>query len=246
MSIDSVLNLTDLRFGYTVDQTLIEIDSFNINRGESVFLRGPSGSGKSSLLGLIGGVLTPQAGHLSICGQDMTALSSGQRDQARADHLGIIFQQFNLLPYIGVLQNCILPCRFSARRRQRAMQVSGSVLAAAEALVRGLGLTQEQLSRPVGELSVGQQQRVAVARALIGGPDLIIADEPTSALDHDNRDRFIDLLNQSRETFGSALLFVSCRETFGSALLFVSHDQTLASHFDRAVSLSEINQTVTA
>lgn len=233
MSIDSVLNLTDLRFGYAPNQTLIEIDSFNINRGESIFLRGPSGSGKSTLLGLIGGVLTPQAGHLSICGADMTALSSGQRDQRRADHLGIIFQQFNLLPYIGVLQNCILPCRFSARRRQHAVDASGSVLAAAEALVRGLGLTQEQLTRPVGELSVGQQQRVAVARALIGGPDLIIADEPTSALDHDNRDRFIDLLNQSREAFGSALLFVS-------------HDQSLASHFDRSVSLSDINQTVTA
>ncbi|MEP1230719.1 MAG: ABC transporter ATP-binding protein [Litorimonas sp.] len=233
MSIDRVLDLKNLRFGYTPDQTLIEIDSFSINHGESVFLRGPSGSGKSTLLGLIGGVLTPQAGHLSIQGADMTNLTPSQRDKTRADHLGIIFQQFNLLPYIGVLQNCILPCRFSARRRQRAVEASGSVMAAAEALVRGLGLTQEQLLRPVGELSVGQQQRVAVARALIGGPDLIIADEPTSALDHDNRDRFIDLLNQSREEFGSALLFVS-------------HDQTLASHFDRSVSLSEINQKVTA
>ena len=233
MSIDKVLNLTNVRFGYEPAPTLINIDHFDIKSGESVFLKGPSGSGKSTLLGLIGGVLAPQAGKLSLCGSDMTTISSGKRDKIRADHLGIIFQQFNLLPYIGVLQNCTLPCRFSLRRRQRAIDSSGSVLAEAEALIRGLGLTEEEFLRPVRELSVGQQQRVAVARALIGGPDLIIADEPTSALDHDNRDRFIDLLNHNRKTYGTALLFVS-------------HDQTLASHFDRSVSLSELNSKVTA
>jgi len=229
MNIDKVLSLEHLRFGYAPDQTIIDIESFDIASGESVFLRGPSGSGKSTLLGLIGGVLSPQAGRLSICGTELTKTSSAQRDKVRADHLGIIFQQFNLLPYLGVIQNCILPCRFSARRRERAIKADGSVKASASKLIRGLGLSNDLLERPVGELSVGQQQRVAVARALIGGPDLIIADEPTSALDHDNRDRFIELLNQSREEFGSALLFVS-------------HDQTLATHFDRSVSLSELNQ----
>ncbi|WP_026941162.1 ABC transporter ATP-binding protein [Hellea balneolensis] len=233
MSTDSVLTLTDLQFGYSLGPNLIDIPHFEIKAGESVFLRGPSGSGKSTLLGLIGGVLTPQSGKISICGKELTEISSGQRDKIRADHLGIIFQQFNLLPYIGVIQNCILPCRFSASRRNRALRSSHSVEAEAEALTSGLGLTDEDLKRKVGELSVGQQQRVAVARALIGGPDLIIADEPTSALDHDNRDRFIELLNQSREKFGSSLLFVS-------------HDQTLASHFDRAVSLTELNQRVAA
>lgn len=229
MSIDSVLNLQDLGFGYTPDQTLIDIEHFSIQSGESVFLKGPSGSGKSTVLGLIGGVLSPRSGNLSICGTELSKISSAQKDEIRADHLGIIFQQFNLLPYIGVIQNIILPCRFSARRRNRAIKVSGSVTRAAEGLIRGLGLNDEELSRPVGELSVGQQQRVAVARALIGGPDLIIADEPTSALDHDNRDRFIELLNISREQFGSSLLFVS-------------HDQTLASHFDRSVSLMDLNR----
>ncbi len=228
MSIDQVLNITDLRFGYNPEQPLINIDQFNIGRGESVFLKGPSGSGKSTLLGLIGGVLSPQSGKLSICGLDMTQASPAKRDSIRADHLGIIFQQFNLLPYIGIIQNCTLPCRFSARRRERAIKTSGAVTAAAQELIGQLGLEAE-LSRPVGELSVGQQQRVAVARALIGGPDLIIADEPTSALDHDTRDRFIELLNRSRAQFNSALLFVS-------------HDQTLASHFDRSISLAEINQ----
>lgn len=233
MAADPVLALQTLRFGYDIDQTLIDIDQFSIQSGESVFLRGPSGSGKSTLLGLIGGVLKADQGQVSICGTDMTHIAPARRDQVRADHLGIIFQQFNLLPYLGVIQNCTLPCRFSAKRRDHAVENYGSVQRAAETLIRGLGLTDKELKRSVGELSVGQQQRVAVARALIGGPDLIIADEPTSALDHDNRDRFIDLLNEHRKSHGSSLLFVS-------------HDQTLAAHFDRSVSLLEINQKVEA
>ena len=233
MNTDPVLQVQDLRFGYEPGQTLIDIGSFTIRKGESVFLRGPSGAGKSTLLGLIGGVLTPDAGSISISRQDITDITPGQRDQIRADYLGIIFQQFNLLPYLSVIQNCTLPCRFSAIRKQRAIKMSGTVMAAARTLVTALGLSEDHLSRPVGELSVGQQQRVAVARALIGGPDLIIADEPTSALDHDNRDKFIELLN-------------SQRDAFGSSLLFVSHDNTLATHFDRSESLNDLNQGVIA
>jgi len=233
MSSNPVLQLRDLRFGYEAGQTLIDIGSFSIGQGESIFLRGPSGSGKSTLLGLIGGVLTPDTGSVAIGGIDTANVATGQRDQIRADHLGIIFQQFNLLPYLSVLQNSMLPCRFSEVRKKRAIEMSGSVAAAAQTLVKALGLSDEHLVRPVRELSVGQQQRVAVARALIGGPDLIIADEPTSALDHNNRDRFIELLN-------------SQREAFGSSLLFVSHDSTLASHFDRSESLSDLNNKVMA
>ena len=233
MNTDPVLQVQNLRFGYEPGQTLIDIGGFTIRKGESVFLRGPSGSGKSTLLGLIGGVLTPDAGSISISRQDITDITPGQRDQIRADYLGIIFQQFNLLPYLSVIQNCTLPCRFSAIRKQRAIKMSGTVMAAARTLVTALGLSEDHLSRPVGELSVGQQQRVAVARALIGGPDLIIADEPTSALDHDNRDKFIELLN-------------SQRNAFGSSLLFVSHDNTLATHFDRSESLNDLNLGVIA
>lgn len=230
MNIDPVLKLDELRFGYNPAQDIINIDSFTIEAGESVFLQGPSGCGKSTLLGLIGGVLPTDMGSISICGQDITKLSSGRRDQLRADHLGIIFQQFNLLPYLSVIQNCVLPCRFSNVRKRRAEKMSGSVIEAARTLIMGLGLSEAQLKLSVGELSVGQQQRVAVARALIGGPDLIIADEPTSSLDHNNRDRFIDLLN-------------SQRDVFGSSLLFVSHDNSLAPHFDRQDSLPDLNMT---
>ena len=230
MSTDLVLCLTDVRFGYRPDVPVVEIDRLCIERGESIFLKGPSGSGKSTLLGLIGGVLSPQSGHISLCGHEMTQLSSSRRDALRVDHLGIIFQQLNLLPYLSVLANVALPCQFSKYRRERLTQ---SVDREARQLVEALGLGQADLDRPVRDLSVGQQQRVAVARALIGRPDLIIADEPTSALDHDNRDRFIELLNAQRAE----------SET---SLLFVSHDTTLAKHFDRTLDLDALNKKVSA
>lgn len=228
MNTDPVLTLDQVRFGYRPDKTVIDIDHLSIARGESIFLKGPSGSGKSTLLGLIGGVLSPESGTITLCGHDMTEMSSGRRDALRVDHLGIIFQQLNLLPYLSILANVALPCQFSKRRRER---LSGSVDEEARRLVDALGLDAEDLDRSVRDLSVGQQQRVAVARALIGGPDLIIADEPTSALDHDNRDRFIELLNTQRSTFGTSLLFVS-------------HDTTLAKHFDRSLDLNALNREV--
>lgn len=231
MSTNSVLDVRDLKFGYERAQVLLDIETFHISRGESVFLRGPSGSGKSTLLGLIGGVLKPQAGQVSICGTEITSLSAGRKDKLRADHLGIIFQQLNLLPYLNILQNVTLPTRFSKVRNMRASDEKSSIQNSAKDLILQLGLDEALLSRQVGKLSIGQQQRVAVARALIGGPDLIIADEPTSALDSDNRDRFIELLNTQRRRFDCSLLFVS-------------HDLSLAKHFDRSLNLTELNKAV--
>jgi putative ABC transport system ATP-binding protein len=230
MNTDPVLELQNVKFGYDRSETLIQIDELRIERGESVFLRGPSGSGKSTLLGLIGGVLNPREGRISICGTDMTSLSSGRRDKMRADHLGIIFQQLNLLPYLSIIQNVTLPCRFSTIRARRASNnTNGAVTETARNLIKELGLDETFLERKVGSLSIGQQQRVAVARALIGGPDLIVADEPTSALDSDNRDRFIELLDTQRKRF-------EC------SLLFVSHDLSLAKHFDRSIDLTALNK----
>lgn len=230
MNTDPVLELQNIKFGYDRSETLIQIDELRIARGESVFLRGPSGSGKSTLLGLIGGVLNPWEGHISICGTDMTSLSSGRRDKMRADHLGIIFQQLNLLPYLSIIQNVTLPCRFSSIRAHRASNhTNGAVSDTAKSLIKDLGLDETFHERKVGSLSIGQQQRVAVARALIGGPALIIADEPTSALDCDNRDRFIELLDTQRKRF-------EC------SLLFVSHDLSLAKHFDRSIDLTALNK----
>ncbi|MEM9057416.1 MAG: ATP-binding cassette domain-containing protein, partial [Pseudomonadota bacterium] len=166
MSTDPVLALDGVAFGWTAQQTLIDIADFSIQRGESVFLRGPSGSGKSTLLGLIGGVLVPQRGRIAVDDIDLVTQSPSGRDRVRADRMGVIFQQFNLLPYLSVLNNVTLPCLFSARRRARSLETHAAPVDEARALILRLGLPESVCSEPVGKLSVGQQQRVAAARAL--------------------------------------------------------------------------------
>lgn len=228
MNSEPLLRLHNVRYGWTPGSILIDIDRFEINHGESVFLRGPSGSGKSTLLGLIGGVIGPRSGEISVLGQSLSDASPARRDRIRADYLGIIFQQFNLLPYLSVTENITLPIRFSRVRRTALRQASGTPEAEAARLIERLGLPESLAHQPISKLSVGQQQRVAMARALIGGPDLIIADEPTSALDTENRDRFIELLNEERMQTQTGLLFVS-------------HDSQLATHFDRVIELEDLN-----
>ncbi|MEL6829925.1 MAG: ABC transporter ATP-binding protein [Pseudomonadota bacterium] len=223
------VHIEKLEFAWPKSPRLLEIEEFDLRPGERLFLRGPSGSGKSTLLGLIAGVLTPQTGKISVCGYDMSKLNGTKRDQIRADRLGVIFQMFNLVPYLTVAQNVALPCRFSKRRAQQVAQ-TGNAATEVERLLSRLGLDDPSLiHRPVTALSVGQQQRVAAARALIGGPEIVIADEPTSALDADSRDRFISLLTEEASRSGASLLFVS-------------HDSALSSHFDRAIDLNDLNR----
>lgn len=222
-----VIDIDSLRFAWKSGPQVLEIPAFRLDPGERVFLRGPSGSGKSTLLGLIAGVLAPQAGTIRILGEDMSALSPARRDRLRADHVGVIFQMFNLVPYLSVTGNVLLPLRFSAARRRAA---GSDADGEARRLLTRLGLDDPALlSRRVSDLSVGQQQRVAAARALIGAPSLVIADEPTSALDADARDRFIALLSEEITRTGASLLFVS-------------HDASLAPLFTRAVDLAAINR----
>jgi putative ABC transport system ATP-binding protein len=206
----------------------LAIDRLHIEAGRSVFLHGPSGSGKSTLLGLLAGVLLPREGRIGLLGRDWASLSGAGRDAFRADHVGYIFQQFNLLPYLSVLDNVLLPCRFSALRSRRAEAAAGTARAGAAALLDRVGLGAALCARPASQLSVGQQQRVAAARALIGEPELVIADEPTSALDAALRDSFM------------ALLLQQCRDA-GSTLVFVSHDERLAAQFDETLALAQIN-----
>lgn len=226
---ESAVVINDLLFSWNgAGMPLLDIAALRIDRGERVFLHGPSGSGKSTLLGLLGGVLLPGAGGLSVLGQDLASLSGRARDRFRADHLGIIFQMFNLLPFLSVRDNVALSCRFSTARAARAAE-AGGVGPETNRLLKNLGLPGAAMERPVTDLSVGQQQRVAAARALIGQPELIIADEPTSALDADHRNIFIDLLS------------AECAAS-GATLVFVSHDLSLANSFDRTVALTEINR----
>jgi putative ABC transport system ATP-binding protein len=208
---------------------LLNIPALSLPPGASLFLQGASGSGKSTLLNLIAGVQHGYRGSIRVCGAALEQLSPRQRDQLRADNIGVIFQQFNLLPWLSPLENVTLGCRFSAQRRHNAQQRSGSLEAEAARLLHALGLG-DALDQPrtTASLSIGQQQRVAAARALIGRPPLVIADEPTSALDADHRDRFIDLL------------LSECAAS-GAAVLFVSHDRSLADHFDSRIGLTELS-----
>lgn len=220
-----VIELHDLRFCWPNQASnTLSLDELIVMQGEHLFIRGASGSGKTTLLNLLAGILTPNQGQLQVLEQELTQLSPAARDRFRADHLGIIFQQFNLLPYLSVLDNVKLPCEFSKRRRAQA----GDLSATATRLLEHLGLSTPMNIRAVTALSVGQQQRVAVARALIGKPELIIADEPTSALDTDTRDHFLKLL------FSEA-------EAQGSTIIFVSHDPQIAHYFPRSLDLQQVN-----
>lgn len=226
------IRLRGVEYAWHQGPPVLRIRQFDVARGERVFLYGPSGSGKSTLLGLIGGVLQPAQGSIEVLGQRLETMRAWERDRFRARHVGFVFQMFNLIPYLSVIDNVLLSTRFSRTRRER----SGGAEAAAQArrLLSALGIGAGELTaRKVTQLSIGQQQRVAAARALIGGPDLLVADEPTSALDQDARASFLDLL--MRECAAS-----------GTTLLFVSHDATLAARFDRGVALSDINSVPTA
>jgi putative ABC transport system ATP-binding protein len=204
---------------------LLNISELSIQQGESVFIHGASGSGKSTLLNLLAGVLTPKKGSINILDQEITSATKAQHDSYRADHFGIIFQQFNLIPYLTVLENILLPLSFSKYRQSKLHNNRISNHDHAIELLSSLGLNAQDVSnRNVTELSTGQQQRVATARALIGSPEIIIADEPTSALDSDAKHSFIELLfNETKKT--------------NSTLVFVSHDLSLASRFDQTLPM---------
>jgi putative ABC transport system ATP-binding protein len=228
-----VLSAESLRFSWPGSATpCIDIEAFRITAGESVFLHGPSGCGKSTLLSLLAGVLVADEGRVCLLGHDWSKLSGAARDRCRVAHVGYIFQQFNLLPYLSVVDNVLLPCRFSARRREQASRQRGA-REEAEHLLDQMGLDRKLWQRQAMQLSVGQQQRVAAARALIGQPEVVIADEPTSALDEDRREAFLDVL------------LTACAEN-DSALVFVSHDQRIAQRFARHVLLPEINRASSA
>ena len=222
---EAAVLLRDTRFSYRAGVEVLHIPELEVVRGERVFINGPSGSGKTTLLGLLAGVLRATSGRVQALGRDLSGMSGSERDAFRAEHVGYVFQMFNLIPYLSVRENVTLPARLSEGRRRRLGAESPD--AAAERLAAELEIG-DLLDERVTSLSVGQQQRVAAARALLGAPELVIADEPTSALDADRRERFLELL------------FQVCAEA-GSTLVFVSHDRQLEPLFDRAVSLPELN-----
>jgi putative ABC transport system ATP-binding protein len=231
MIASNTIEIKNLCFRYpSMPEPCLEIEQFTASAGDRIFLYGPSGAGKTTLLGLIAGVLVAKQGKVNILGNDFTQLRQAQRDQLRAEHIGFIFQQFNLIPYLSIIDNVLLPCHFSKRRMRKALDNANSLQHEAERLLSHLDLHPSLWKKPVTELSVGQQQRVAAARALIGKPELIIADEPTSALDADRQNVFLDLL------------LAECSAA-NATLLFVSHDRRLAPAFNRELDIVQLNQT---
>ena len=222
------IDLRRLRFRYGGGPWVLDIPELTLERGTRAFLFGPSGSGKTTLLGVLAGVLEAEEGEVRVLGEDLASLSGAQRDAFRAEHIGYVFQMFNLIPYLSVLDNIALPARMNAERRARLDGAGVRETAAQLADHLQIG---DLLKKPVTELSVGQQQRVAACRALIGSPELIVADEPTSSLDFDRREAFLQLL------------FQEC-ERAGATLVFVSHDRTLEGMFSRTISLPDVNKAV--
>jgi len=222
-----VVRMSGVRFAWPArDSFRMAIDDFSLEQGEKLLLIGPSGSGKSTFLSLLAGIVSPQEGAIRVLDTNIAKLGGASRDHFRGAHFGIIFQMFNLLPYGSVLDNVMLPLSFSAERRRRA-GARGSAEAEAARLLDKLGIDPALRKAAATSLSVGQQQRVAAARALIGAPQIIIADEPTSALDRNRQMAFLDLL------------FAVVAEA-GSTLIMVSHDETLSPRFGRVAALEGI------
>ncbi|MDI4669068.1 MULTISPECIES: ABC transporter ATP-binding protein [Pseudoalteromonas] len=224
-----MITLENVLFKWHAKQSepTINITKLDIDQGEHVFLHGPSGCGKSTLLSLLAGVTVPTQGNIELLGKAINQLSNSKRDRFRADHIGYIFQNFNLLPYLSPIENVTLGCQFSKQRQKNALKNSATIAAEASRLLSALGLNDNLQHQAVAKLSIGQQQRVAAARAFIGSPEIIIADEPTSALDTQNRQAFVKLLFEQASAANSTLIFVS-------------HDETLQTLFTRSISLVEL------
>ncbi len=219
------ISLNKVQFSYSgaADKPVLDIPNWSVLPGEQVFIYGPSGCGKSTLLNLLSGMLTPEAGEVTVLEQRLDNMTPRQRDRFRADYVGYVFQQFNLIPYLSAIDNVRLAQHFSKRGSK------ADALTEIELLLTQLNISQDDRRKPIAKLSIGQQQRVAIARALINKPEILIADEPTSSLDQKNRDNFMSML-------------MSLVNEHNITLVFVSHDMSLSRYFKRVDALPDINQ----
>ena len=225
------LSNIDFSWGPTRNDFRIKVKDFLLEKNESGILVGPSGAGKSTLLSILCGILRPQKGMTQILGKNIEDMSDSERDRFRANHMGIIFQQFNLVPYLSAIDNVLLPLNFSPTRRHASGKIESKTNAEAKRLLDVLGIASKTLGiQKAATLSIGQQQRVAAARAFIGSPELIIADEPTSSLDEKNQTEFLEQLFKQKDATGASLLMVS-------------HNKNISKRFDRLIELEKICDT---
>jgi putative ABC transport system ATP-binding protein len=220
------IEVKHLEFAWPGQAPLFTNLSFSISPGKSLFISGPSGCGKSTLLNLLAGVMPPKRGKIWIHGERLQDLSRAAIDRLRGEEMGFIFQQFNLINYLSVADNILLPTHLYPKRRQAAIAEFGSMELALGQLLERLGLSPTLLGQAAHQLSIGQQQRVAAARAFIGRPSIVIADEPTSALDWQNQRQLMDL-------------FLSLSQEQRTALVMVSHDERLSEQFDERMTFAQ-------
>jgi putative ABC transport system ATP-binding protein len=220
------ISLKDMNYRYKnapANYAGLSIAQWNVDITERVFLHGNSGTGKTTLLNLLCGILIPTSGNVSLFNNNISRLSNSQRDLFRAKNIGVVSQKFNLIPYLSVLKNIQLAAYFVKNSRP---EVNNDV----KTLLNALQLPNNIIHRPVNQLSAGQQQRIAIARALINNPRLLLVDEPTSALDTSAKNAFMDLLMQM------------CDNT-KMTLVFVSHDASLSHHFDSNLDITSLSKT---
>jgi putative ABC transport system ATP-binding protein len=218
-----MINIRDLHFQYPDSDFALQVERLTIGAGEAVAVVGPSGSGKTTLLYLLAGVLLPDSGQVQLGAQQLPALNDSARRNFRIKQLGMVFQNFELLEYLSVLDNILLPLRIgsglavTAQMRTRATELAAHV---------GIG---DKLRRYPNQLSQGERQRVAVSRALLLQPPLILADEPTGNLDPSNKTLVLDLL-------------LDYARSHAATLVTVTHDRELLQSFDRVLDFRELNQ----
>jgi putative ABC transport system ATP-binding protein len=213
---DPIVRVVDLHFRYAEGGFALHIPELAVAAGEAVAVIGPSGSGKTTLLHLVAGIVLPEQGRVTTQGVEVSDLDDAARRDFRARQIGLVFQEFELLEYLDVLDNILLPYRINS-----ALRLNGAVRDRAAALAQRVGLAGE-LRRPPSQLSQGEKQRVAVCRALITEPDLLLADEPTGNLDPANKDRVLDIL-------------VDYAKEHGATLVTVTHDHDLLDRFGRVI-----------
>lgn len=222
-----MITVENLTFRYSATSFRLRVPEFVVQDKERVAIVGPSGSGKTTLLNLIAGILTPETGRIDVAGTDVAQLSDVQRRRFRASTIGFVFQDFALLEYLSARQNILYPYRITP-----ALILDEAARARAESLAMACGIG-DKLDRHPTALSQGEQQRVAICRALVTQPDLILSDEATGNLDPDSKARILDLL------------FEQAAEA-GAAVLAVTHDHELLPRFERVLDFAQFREAAEA
>ncbi len=221
-----MIDIQRLQFEYPRTDFRLRVDRLQVSPGERIAVVGPSGSGKTTLLNLISGIVVPKAGSVEVAGRQVSALSDSKRRDFRAASIGFIFQQFELVEYLSVLENILLPFMIN-----RTLRIDSNVLTRGTELAASMGL-QDKLARKIRRLSQGEQQRVAICRALVTEPPLLLADEPTGNLDPRNKGLTI------------RLLFEFCRRQ-KATLVVVTHDLGILEGFDRQIDFAQFRPEAT-